>query len=59
MPRLVKMVILSFDQKIQYMKHLTREQRYTIWILKKEKHTKKIAKLIGINESIINTTILP
>lgn len=37
------------------MTHLTREQRYTIWALKKEKHTNKyIAKAIGKSESCIS-----
>ncbi len=37
------------------MNHLTREQRYTIWTLKKEKYTnKKISKLVGVSESTIS-----
>ncbi len=37
------------------MRHLTREQRYTISVLKKEKYTnKKIAVAVGVSESTIS-----
>ncbi len=46
--RIFKLFILSSVQEIQYMRHLTKKQRYTISVLKKKDYkNKEIASIVG------------